>query len=169
MSEAQHISETPGIVAGIYRAVDLAREAAQVYSSTKVDTDHLLLGLLQERKKRKNIVAWCLGEFDVTVRKVREQIESMWVPDRRAGEELEFAFTPRLKSVVDQAWQEARQLGYDIDDDSGIEHLLLGTEHLLLALLEEPEGPAAQILSNLGVDRTQARQNIMRLLGVEGP
>ena len=126
------------------------------------------MGLLQQKRRRKNIVAWCLGEFGVTGRKVREQIESMWVPDSRAGEELEFPFTPRLKSVVDQAWQESRQLGYDIDDDSGIEDLLLGTEHLLLALLEEPEGPAAQILSNLGVDRAKARQNVMRLLGVEG-
>lgn len=168
MNEVSRTSESTGIMEDVYRAVDRAREAAQGYSSTQVDTDHLLLGILQQKRSRKNFVAWCLGEFDVTVRKVREQIESMWVPDRRAGEEVEFAFTPRLRNVVDQAWREARQLGYDIDDDLGIEHLFLGTEHLLLALLEESEGPAAQILSSLGVDRAQARQTVMRRLGVEG-
>lgn len=168
MEEAIRRSEHFGVAEGVHRAVDLAREAARGYSSTRVDTEHLLLGLLQQRKRRKNFVAWCLGEFEVTVREVRERIESMWVPDRRAGEELEFAFTPRLRGVVERAWREARQLGYDEDDDSGTEYLLLDTEHLLLGLLEEPDGGAAQILSNLGVNRAQARQTVLRLLGVDG-
>lgn len=141
---------------GIHRAVDLAREAARGYSSTRVDTEHLLLGLLQQKRRRKNFVAWCLEEFDVTLPKVREQIESMWEPDREAGEEVEFAFTPRLRRVVEQAQREARQLGDDY----------LGTEHLLLGLLGETEGGAARVLSGLGVDRDSARQTVMRMLGV---
>lgn len=167
MEEALRRSESLGVTEGVHRAVDLAREAARGYSSTQVDTEHLLLGLLQQRRKRKNFVAWCLGEFDITVRKVRGQIESMWAPDRLAGEEVEFAFTPRLRSVVDQAWREARQLEED-EDDLGTKYLTLDTDHLLLGLLEEAEGPAAQILSNLGVDRAQARRTVMRMLGVDG-
>lgn len=79
------MSEALAVSAGILRAVDLAREAARGYSNTQVDTEHLLLGLLQERKRRKNFVAWCFDEFDVTLRDVREQIESMWAPDVAAG------------------------------------------------------------------------------------
>ncbi|MGB3680868.1 MAG: Clp protease N-terminal domain-containing protein [Rubrobacteraceae bacterium] len=150
------MTEGFAVSSGIHRAVDLAREAARGYSSTQVDTEHLLLSLLQERKRKRNFVAWCLEEFDVTLGKVREQIEVMWEPDAAAGEEIEFPFTPRLRSVAEQAQQEARQLGDDY----------LGTEHLLLGLLEEPEGGAAQVLSNLGVDRGQARQTVMRMLGV---
>lgn len=135
----------------------MAREAARGYSNIQVDTEHLLLGLLQEKRARKNLVAWCLKEFEVDLRKVRGQVESMWSPDIRAGEEVEFAFAPRLRRVVEQARLEARRLGD--------EHL--STEHLLLGLLEESEGGAAQVLANLGVDRNQARQTVMRLLGVD--
>lgn len=156
MSETARLPEEFGTTEGVHRAVDLAREAARVYSNTRVETEHLLLGLLQQKKRRKNFVAWCFGELDVGLREVREQIESMWIPEVRAGEEVEFPFSPRLRRVVEQAQREARQLGDDY----------LGTEHLLLGLLEEPEGGAAQILSNLGVDRGQARQTIMRMLGV---
>lgn len=157
MNETPQVSEGFGVAEGIHRAVDLAREAARGYSSTQVDTEHLLLGLLQQKRARKNFVAWCLSEFDVDLRKVREQIENMWAPDIRAGEEVEFAFSPRLRRVVEQARREARLLG---DDD------YLGTEHLLLGLLEESEGGAAQVLANLGVDRGQARRTVMRMLGV---
>ena len=164
--EAPRVSESLGVTEGVHRAIDLAREAAQGYSNTQVDTEHLLLGLLQEKRRRKNFVAWCLGEHGITLRKVREQIESMWAPDSRIGEEVEFAFSTRLSRVVERAWQEARQLGYDEDDDLGVRWMILSTEHLLLALLEEPEGGAAQIFANLGIDRSQIRQTVMRMLGV---
>lgn len=156
MSGATEMSEGFAVSSGILRAADLAREAAQSYSNTQVDTEHLLLGLLQEKKRKGNFVAWCLEEFDVDLRKVREQLENMWAPDAAAGEEVEFPFTPRLRRVVEQAQREARQLG---DEDLGTEHLLLG--------LEESEGGAARIFSNLGVDRGQARQTVMRMLGVD--
>lgn len=123
-----------------------------------METEHLLLGLLQQKRKRKNFVAWCLKEFDVDLRKMRGQVESMRSPDARVGEEVEFPFSPRSRRVVAQARREARRLGD--------EHL--GTEHLLLGLLEESEGGAAEVLANLGVDRTQARQTVMRMLGVDG-
>lgn len=167
MNEALGASASLGVAEGVHRAVDLAREAAQVYGSTRVGTEHLLLGLLQQRRRRKNFVAWCLGEFNVTERKVRELLEAIWEPDGRAGQELEFAFTPRLRGVIERAWREARRLGYDKEDDLGTEYLILGTEHLLLGLLGESEGQAARVLADLDVDRNQARQTVMRMLGAE--
>lgn len=142
------MAETLVVAEGIHRAVDLAREEARGYSSTQVDTEHLLLGLLRERKKKRNFVAWCLAKVDVTLDDVRRQVENLWSPHREAADELEFAFTPRLRNVVEQARLEARRLGDDY----------LGTEHLLLGLLEESEGGAARVLSNLGVNRGQARR-----------
>jgi ATP-dependent Clp protease ATP-binding subunit ClpC len=158
MNEALRMPEGLGVAAGIHRAVDLAREAARGYGSTQVETEHLLLGLLQEKRKRKNFVAWCLKEFDVDLREVRGQVESMWSPEMRASEEVEFPFSPRSRRVIARARREARRLGDD--------HL--GTEHLFLGLLEESEGGAAEVLANLGVDRNQARQTVMRMLGVGG-
>ncbi len=61
MNETPQVSEGFGVAEGIHRAVDLAREAARGYSSTQVDTEHLLLGLLQQKRARKNFVAWCLS------------------------------------------------------------------------------------------------------------
>lgn len=156
MSEAPHVLRRLGATEGVHRAVDLARRASQGYGSTQVDTEHLLLGLLQQRKRRKNLVAWCLGEFDVTEHKVREQIERARTLNRRAGEEVEFAFGSHLRRVVERAREEARQLGV----------AYLGTEHLLLGLLGESDGGAAQILSDLDVDRNRARRTVMRKLGV---
>ncbi|CAN5709752.1 hypothetical protein BH24ACT22_BH24ACT22_21370 [soil metagenome] len=123
MSEATSVPEGFAVSSGILRAVDLARQAAQGYSNTQVDTEHLLLGLLQQKRRKRNFVAWCLAEVDVDLRKVREQLENMWAPDAAVGEEVEFPFTPRLRRVVEQAQREARQLG---DEDLGTEHLLLG-------------------------------------------
>lgn len=137
--------------------MEIARREAATYSSAQVDTEHLLLGLLQERKRRKNVVAWCLDASGVTLGKVRERVEEMWSPEARAAEEVEFPFTPRLRNVVDRAKQEARRL-----DQNGMDTL-----HLLLGLLEEPEGGAARIFYSLGVDRAKARHAVMRLHGVE--
>lgn len=147
-----------GVTEGIHRSVDLAREAARGYGNTQVDTEHLLLGLLQQKRERKNFVAWCLKEFDVDLREVCGRVERMWAPGIQAGEEVELPFTPRSRRVVEQAQREARQLGDEY----------LGTEHLLLGLLKESEGGAAQVLSDLGVDRAQARQTVMRMLGIDG-
>lgn len=157
MNEALRMSEDLEVTEGIHRAVDIAREEARKYSSTQVDTEHLLLALLKQKRERKNFVGWWLGEFGVTLPQVREQIESLRELDRESGEEVEFAFTLRLRSVVEEARREARQLGDDY----------LGTEHLLLGLLGEAEGTAAQVLATLGVNQNQARRTVMRMLGVE--
>jgi ATP-dependent Clp protease ATP-binding subunit ClpC len=157
MNEAPHTPERLGVAAGIHRAVEIARREAATYITAEVDTEHLLLGLLQERKRRKNIVSWCLEEFGITLRKVRAQVERRWEPDREAAEEVEFPFTPRLRDLIDHAKREARRL-----DHGGIE-----PTHLLLGLLEEPEGGAAQIFRSLDVDRGQARRTVMRLLDAE--
>jgi ATP-dependent Clp protease ATP-binding subunit ClpC len=145
-----------GVTEGVHETVYLAREAAQGYSSTQVGTEHLLLGLLQQKRAKRSFVAWCLAEFDVDLRKVRQQLENMAAPDAAAGEEVEFPFTQCSRRVIEQAHQEAGQLG----------DAYLGAEHLFLGLLEESEGGAAQVFSSLGVDRRQARHTVMRMLGV---
>lgn len=107
------LSESFGIAEGCYRAVALAREEARGYSQRQVDTEHLLLGLLRERKKKRNFVAWCLSEVDVTLDDVRRQVEALWSPEGEAAGELEFAFTKRLRNAMERARQEARLLGND--------------------------------------------------------
>ncbi|MDP8899765.1 MAG: hypothetical protein M3N33_01150 [Actinomycetota bacterium] len=72
-----------------------------------MDTEHLLLGLLQQKRERKNSMAW-FEEFDVDLRKVRGQVECMWAPSIHAGEGVGFPFTPSLRRVVEQAQREAR-------------------------------------------------------------
>ncbi|WP_047864534.1 Clp protease N-terminal domain-containing protein [Rubrobacter aplysinae] len=155
MSEVAHTSGQLPAVEGVHRSVEIARKEAGGYSSVRVDTEHLLLGLLQHKKRRKNVVAWCLGEFGVTLRKVRDQVEETWIPDPRAEEEIEFSFTPHLRRVVEQARQEGSKLGHSVIDPS----------HLLLGLLEEREGGASRIFYNLDVDRVQVRQSVLRLYG----
>lgn len=144
-----------GVAEGCHRAVALAREEARGYSQRQVDTEHLLLGLLRQREKKRNFVVWCLAEVDVTLDDVRRQVENLWSPDEVAAGELEFAFTKHLRNTVERAQQEARLLGDDY----------VGTEHLLLGLLGETEGGAARVLSGLGVDRDEARRAVMRMLG----
>ena len=145
-----------GVAEGCHRgAVALAREEARGYSQRQVDTEHLLLGLLRQREKKRNFVAWCLAEVNVTLDDVRKQVENLWSPNAEAAGELEFAFAEHSRNAVERARQEARLLG---DDYVGIEHLLLG-------LLGETEGGAARVLSGLGVDRDEARRAVMRMLG----
>ena len=116
-----------------------------------VGTEHLLLGLIKEGQ---GVAAKALESLDVDLGKVRMEVEKII----GVGEQIvlgEVPFTPRAKRVIELALDEARQLG----------HNYVGTEHLLLGLIREGEGVAAQVLKNLGVDLESARKQVFKLLG----
>lgn len=116
-----------------------------------VGTEHLLLGLVQEGE---GIAGRALQGLDIDLAKVRSEVEKIiGVGDQMVIGEV--PFTPRAKRVLEMAFDEARQLG----------HNYIGTEHILLGLIREGEGVAAQVLKNLGVDLENARKQVMSLLG----
>ncbi len=154
------MSEHLGVTESVHRAIAHAREAARTYSSRHVRTEHLLLGLFGEKRGvvriKQNFAAQTLISASITHDRVREQLLSRWKPDVAAGAEVEFAFDPRSKNVVVRMQTEARRLGDDY----------VGTEHLLLSILGEQEGGAAQIFSGLGVDPQEVRERVIDALGV---
>ncbi|HEY8343876.1 MAG TPA: ATP-dependent Clp protease ATP-binding subunit [Bacillota bacterium] len=116
-----------------------------------VGTEHLLLGLVQEGE---GIAGRALQGLEIDLSKVRSEVEKII----GVGDQIiigEVPFTPRAKRVLEMAFDEARQLG----------HNYIGTEHILLGLIREGEGVAAQVLKNLGVDLENARKQVMNLLG----
>ncbi|NLY91930.1 MAG: ATP-dependent Clp protease ATP-binding subunit [Firmicutes bacterium] len=126
------------------------KEAARLRHNV-IGTEHLLLGLVKESD---SVAAKALESLGVDLGKVRTEVEKII----GVGDELIFGevpFTPRAKRVLELAWDESRQLG----------HNYVGTEHILLGLIREGEGVAAQVLKNLGVDLETARKQIFSLLG----
>lgn len=126
------------------------KEAARLRHNV-VGTEHLLLGLIKEGR---GVAAKALESLDVDLGKVRMEVEKII----GVGEQIvlgEVPFTPRAKRVIELALDEARQLG----------HNYVGTEHLLLGLIREGEGVAAQVLKNLGIDLESARKQVFKLLG----
>lgn len=126
------------------------KEAARLRHNV-IGTEHLLLGLVKEGD---SIAAKALESLGVDLNKIRSEV----VKIIGVGEEMVFGevpFTPRAKRVLELAWDESRQLG----------HNYVGTEHILLGLIREGEGVAAQVLKNLGVDLEAARKQIFSLLG----
>lgn len=126
------------------------KEAARLRHNV-IGTEHLLLGLVKESD---SVAAKTLESLGVDLDKVRTEVEKII----GVGNELIFGevpFTPRAKRVLELAWDESRQLG----------HNYVGTEHILLGLIREGEGVAAQVLKNLGVDLETARKQVFNLLG----
>jgi ATP-dependent Clp protease ATP-binding subunit ClpA len=135
------------------KVVVLAQEEARSFGHAYIGTEHLLLGLLREDR---GIAAHALGRLDVTPSGAREQLEAIV----GHGEERDFAqapFTPRSKKVLELALRESMQLG----------HNYMGTEHILLGLVRERQGVANQMLSNLGVEADEVREQVIWLLGDE--
>ncbi|HEU5157857.1 MAG TPA: Clp protease N-terminal domain-containing protein [Streptosporangiaceae bacterium] len=132
------------------RSVDLAKEEAVALGHGYVGTEHLLLGLIREGE---GIAAQALTRLDVDADAVRHEIETIV---GRGAEPIEGTppFTPRAKRVLHLSEREARRLS----------HGYIGTEHLLLALVREGEGPAAQILVKLGVDFAGLVDEVMRIM-----
>jgi hypothetical protein len=132
------------------RAVVLAQEEARRLDHNYIGTEHLLLGLIHEGE---GVAAEALEALGVSLEAVRARVEEAIGrgPEPPGGH---IPFTPRAKKVLELSLREALQLG----------HSYIGTEHILLGLIREGEGVAAQVLVKLGADLSRVRQQVLELL-----
>ncbi len=134
------------------KVMQLANQEAQRFNHEYVGTEHVLLGLIKEGS---GVAANVLKNLDVDLRKIRTEVEKIV----QAGPEMvtmgKLPQTPRAKKVIEYAIEEARNLN----------HNYVGTEHLLLGLLREQEGVAAQVLMNLNLKLEEVREEVLNLLG----
>jgi ATP-dependent Clp protease ATP-binding subunit ClpA len=136
------------------RAMALAQEEAQRHHSG-VGTEHLLLGLIQEGE---GVAAKALEALGISLESVSQQVRDIIGP-AKPPPSRQSRFSPRARQVLKLSLREALQLG----------HHYIGTEHLLLVLMREGEGAAAQVLVKLGADLTGVRQQVIQLLqGYQG-
>ncbi len=131
----------------------LAQEEAKRLNHNFIGTEHLLLGLVREGS---GIAAQSLQNMEVDLNRVRQEVERI-TPQGEKVVQQGISYTPRAKRVVELAIEESQNLG----------HNYVGTEHLMLGLVREGEGIAAQVLSNLGIDLKGARKEVIELLGGE--
>jgi len=138
------------------KVISFARDEAERFNHDYIGTEHILLGLVKEGS---GVAANVLENLDVDLEKVRAEVEKLVkpAPDVVAGGQL--PFTPRAKKVLEFAIDEAR----------GLNHNYVGTEHLLLGLIREKEGLAAQVLMNLGLTLEDVRKELMEFLGITTP
>ncbi len=132
------------------RVVVLAQEEARMLNHDTIGTEHLLLGLIHEGE---GVAARALESLGISLEAVRQEVEAVI----GRGEEPpsgRMPFTARAKKVLELSLREAIQLG----------HNYIGTEHILLGLLREGDGVAAQVLVKLGADLNRVRQQVIRLL-----
>lgn len=132
------------------RAVILAQEEARLLRHSYLGTEHLLLGLIHEGE---GVAAKALASLGISRSDVRGQVEEI-IGHGRNPVTGPIPFTPRTKKVLELSLREALPLG----------HHYIGTEHLLLALLREGQGVAAQVLTRLGTDHAQVRERVLGLL-----
>ena len=137
------------------RVMGLAQEEAKARNCRRVGTEHLLLGLIQEREGIALAVLESLGISPEMVRRQIEEITGQGQAQEPSGGYTQY--TLRAKKALDLARREALQLG----------HHHIGTEHILLSLIREGEGPAAQALLELGADLSLVRQQVLLLLSEE--
>jgi ATP-dependent Clp protease ATP-binding subunit ClpC len=134
------------------KVMQLANQEAQRFNHEYIGTEHILLGLIKEGS---GVGANVLKNLDIDLRKIRLEVEKIV---QRGPEQIiagKLPQTPRAKKVIEYAVEEARLLN----------HNYVGTEHLLLGLLREGEGLAAQILMNLGLTLTEVREELLNMLG----
>ena len=137
------------------RAVHFAREEALLLRHDQVGTEHLLLGLLYEGE---GVAAHVLESLGISPQDVRGQVDEIVGPGQ-SPPRGDIPFTPAARRVLRLSLQESLQLG----------HRYIGTEHLLLGLLGEAEGTAAQVLNRLGADQARVRDRTLDLLaGLRG-
>src|SRR6478752_6980006 len=137
------------------RVVVLAQEEARVLSHNYIGTEHILLGLIHEGE---GVAAKALESLDISLEAVRAQVEEI-IGQGQQAPSGHIPFTPRAKKVLELSLREALQLG----------HSYIGTEHILLGLIREGEGVAAQVLQKLGADLNRVRQQVIQLLsGFQG-
>jgi ATP-dependent Clp protease ATP-binding subunit ClpC len=128
----------------------LAQEEARLLNHAFIGTEHLLLGLIDEGH---GVAAAALDSLGLSLEEVRTKVEETRVPGKVSTASSP-PFTPRAKKVFGLSLREATQLG----------HNYIGTEHLLLGLLREGEGVAAQVLVSLGIDLGLVRQRVFELM-----
>ena len=132
------------------RVVVLAQEEARLLNHNYIDTEHLLIGLIHEGE---GVAATALESLGISLEAVRAQVEEIIGQGERAPSGR-IPFTPRAKKVLELSLREALQFG----------HNYIGTEHILLGLIREGEGVAAQVLVKLGGDLSRVRQQVIQLL-----
>jgi ATP-dependent Clp protease ATP-binding subunit ClpC len=132
------------------RVVVLAQEEARMLNHNYIGTEHLLLGLISEGD---GVAARVLKIMGVSLEAVRSQIEDI-IGQGSTAPAGHIPFTPRAKKVLELALREALQLGHDY----------IGTEHLLLGLIREGEGVAAQVLQKLGANMEGVRAQVIQTL-----
>ena len=143
----EHYSDRSG------RVMHLANKEAQRFSHEYIGTEHVLLGLIAEGQ---GIGASVLKNLDIDLEKTRREVERIIIRGPATTYSVDkLPLTPRVKKAIEYAIQEARTLN----------HNYVGTEHLLLGLVREREGVAAQVLMNLGLTLDRIREEVLCLLG----
>lgn len=135
------------------RVLQLANQEAQRFNHESICPEHILLGLVKENS---GVAAHVLKDLDVDLRKLRIEVERIveMGPDMASYSQLPQA--PRSKKILEYAMAEACKLNHDY----------VGTEHLLLGLLRDREGLAAQILINLGLKLEVVRHQVLKMIGL---
>jgi hypothetical protein len=136
------------------RVVVLAQEEARLLNHNYIGTEHLLLGLIHEGD---GVAARALESLEVSLEAVRARVEAI-IGEGASSPSGHIPFTPRAKKVLECALREALQLG----------HNYIGTEHILLGLIREGQGVAAQVLVEMGVDLPLIRQRVTGIIGEGG-
>src|SRR5262249_52653002 len=140
------------------KVMQLANQESQRFNHEYIGTEHILLGLVKEGS---GVAANVLKNLDIDLRKIRLEVEK--IVQTGPGSEMvtmgKLPQTPRAKKVIEYSIEEARNLN----------HNYVGTEHLLLGLLREQEGVAAQVLMNLGLKLEDVREEVLNLLGHNMP
>src|SRR6202020_1824818 len=133
------------------RVVVLAQEEARMLNHNYIGTEHILLGLIHEGE---GVAAKSLESLGISLEGVRSQVEEI-IGQGQEAPSGHIPFTPRAKKVLELSLREALQLG----------HNYIGTEHILLGLIREGEGVAAQVLVKLGADLNRVRQQVLEMVG----
>jgi ATP-dependent Clp protease ATP-binding subunit ClpA len=133
------------------RVVVLAQEEARLLNHNYIGTEHILLGLIHEGE---GVAATSLESLGISLEAVRAQVEEI-IGQGQSAPTGHIPFTPRAKKVLELSLREALGLG----------HNYIGTEHILLGLVREGEGVAAQVLVKLGADLTRVRHQVVQVLG----
>ena len=137
------------------RVVVLAQEEARMLNHNYIGTEHILLGLIHEGE---GVASKALEQLGISLENVREQVQEI-IGQGQQAPTGHIPFTPRAKKVLELSLREALQLG----------HNYIGTEHILLGLIREGEGVAAQVLVKLGADLSRVRQQVIQLIsGYQG-
>ena len=131
------------------RVIVLAQEEARMLNHNYIGTEHILLGLIHEGE---GVAAKALESLDISLDAVRQQVEEI-IGQGQQAPSGHIPFTPRAKKVLELSRREAEQLG----------HNYIGTEHILLGLIREGDGVAAQVLVKLGADLNRVRQQVIQL------